>query len=465
MSVTRSTTPRILNNVLETVGRTPVIRLNHVVGQTRSTVLAKVEFFNPGGSVKDRIALAMIEDAEQRGVLKPGGLVVEGTSGNTGVGLAIAAAVKGYKCVFTMPDKMSIEKVKLLKAFGAEVIVTPTAVPPDSPEYYVNVAKRIVEETPNSLLANQFYNPINAEVHYRTTGPEIWEDVGGRLTHFVAGAGTGGTISGVGRLLKERDPRIRVVMADPMGSIFKQYKETGTKGEGSVYKVEGIGNDKIPTNVHFDVIDEVRSVSDKDSFNMARRVTREEGLFVGGSSGTAVHVAVEIARETDDPNAIILVLLTDTGERYLSKFHSDEWMRENRLLDSDRVTMRSILDTKSRTVRPLVAAHSKLTVRQALALLNENNVSQLPVIEHEECIGSVTEQSLMSRAIERPVILDQSIESLLDPPFPVITSRDSVEQATRLLTRENPAVLVREGNGIVGIVTRYDVIHFLTTGR
>ncbi|MBI1849012.1 MAG: cysteine synthase family protein, partial [Planctomycetes bacterium] len=258
---------RIYANVLETIGRTPVIRLNKVVGKTRSTVLAKAEFFNPGGSVKDRIGLAMIEDAEKSGVLRPGGLVVEGTSGNTGIGLAIAAAIKGYKCVFTMPDKMSIEKVKLLKAFGAEVIVTPTAVPPESPEYYVNVARRVAEETPGSLLANQFYNPVNAEVHYRTTGPEVWEDVGGQVTHFVAGAGTGGTISGVGRYLKEKDPRIRVVMADPVGSIFREYKETGHKGQGTPYKVEGIGNDKIPTNVHFDVVDEVRSVTDKDSFH------------------------------------------------------------------------------------------------------------------------------------------------------------------------------------------------------
>jgi cystathionine beta-synthase len=465
MPTTTSRRPRPASSVLDLIGRTPVVRLNRVIGSTRSTVLAKCEFLNPGGSVKDRIGLAIIEDAERRGVLEPGGLVVEATSGNTGVALAIAAASKGYRCLFTMPDKMSIEKVKLLKAFGAEVVITPTAVPPDSPEHYLNVARRIAEENPGSLFADQFFNPVNVEVHYRTTGPEIWEDVGGRLTHFVAGAGTGGTISGVGRYLKERDARIRVVMADPIGSIFKEYKETGRRSQGTPYKVEGIGNDKIPSNLHFDVIDEVRSVTDKDSFQMARRLTREEGLFVGGSSGTAVHVACEIARETDDSNVMILTMLTDPGERYLSKFHSDEWMRENRLLDTDRLTVSSLLDSKKGTVRALVAGHGKMTVRQALQLLNENNVSQLPVIEQNECIGSVIEQALMGRVIEKPAMLDQTIDALMDPPFPVITPRDSIEHVTRLLTRENPAVLVRDGDRFTGIVTRFDVINFLTSGH
>jgi cystathionine beta-synthase len=330
--------PKLYDDVLQTIGWTPVIRLNRVTDGARTPVYLKAESFNPGGSVKDRIGVALIEAAEREGQLRPGGTIVEGTSGNTGIGIAVAAAVKGYRCVFTIPDKMSDEKVRLLRAFGAEVIVTPT-VDPDHPEYYATVARRIAEQTPNSFLADQFYNPVNPEAHYRTTGPEIWEQTEGRITHFVASPGTGGTISGAARYLKERNPSIRVVAGDPEGSVFTGYSRTGEVGEGVPYKVEGIGNDKLPGTLHFEWIDEFRTVDDHSAFHMARRITREEGMFVGGSTGLIVHIAADVAREVDDPEACIVAILCDTGERYLSKVFNDEWLEANGMGDLvDRAT-------------------------------------------------------------------------------------------------------------------------------
>ncbi len=324
--------PRPYDDVLQTIGWTPMIRLNRVTDGARTPVYVKAESFNPGGSVKDRIGVALIEAAEEEGLLRPGGTIVEGTSGNTGIGIAVAAAVKGYRCVFTIPDKMSDEKIRLLRAFGAEVIVTPT-VDPDHPEYYGTVARRIADETPNSYLADQFYNPVNPEAHYRTTGPEIWEQTDGRVTHFVASPGTGGTISGAARYLKEMDPTVRVIAGDPEGSVFARYSRTGEIGEGFPYKVEGIGNDKLPGTLHFEWIDEFRTVDDHTSFHMARRITREEGLFVGGSTGLIVHIAAEVAREVDDSEACVVALLCDTGERYLSKVFNDEWLEANGMGD------------------------------------------------------------------------------------------------------------------------------------
>src|SRR6478736_8910593 len=341
---------RPYDNVVETIGWTPLIRLNSVTRGIRTPVYAKAEFFNPGGSIKDRIAVPIIEKAEREGKLKPGGTIVEGTSGNTGTALAIAAALRGYKCIFTMPDKMSQEKVRLLKAFGAEVIITPTAVPPDHPDSYVMMAKRIAKETPNAILADQFYNEANPQSHYDLTGPEIWEQTEGRVTHVVSAAGTGGTITGVGRYLKEKNPKIQIIAGDPVGSILAEMWRT--KGEGKVegvpYKVEGIGQDKIPGTLDLALVDDFMTVSDKESFAMARRLTREEGLFVGGSSGLIVHVALHVARRIDDPNAMVVVPLPDTGERYLSKLYSDEWMRENQLLDADRTTLALVLEGKAR---------------------------------------------------------------------------------------------------------------------
>ncbi|MHB1169725.1 MAG: cystathionine beta-synthase [Longimicrobiales bacterium] len=449
-------------NVLDTIGWTPLIRLNRVTGNTRTPVYAKAEFFNPGGSVKDRIGLAMIEAAEREGRLKPGGVIVEGTSGNTGVGLAIAAAIRGYRCIFTMPDKMSQEKVRLLKAFGAEVVVTPTAVPPDHPDNYVQTAKRIVQETPGAILADQFYNPVNPEAHYRTTGPEIWEQTEGRVTHFVGSAGTGGTTSGVARYLKERNPDIRVIAGDPVGSIFANYHRTHEKGEGAPYKVEGIGNDKLPSTLDFDVIDEFLSVNDRDAFHMARRLTREEGLFVGGSAGLIVTLAVQVAQQVDDPDALVVCVLPDTGERYLSKVYNDEWLRENRLLEPDRLRAEEMIERKDGAAPALVSVEPSATLRQALALINTYNISQLPVCDAGRCLGSLAESTLMARVIEDPAVLDRTVEEVMDEPLPVVDAATPMSGVGRMLTRQNPAVLVASEGVLRGIITRYDVVRYLT---
>ena len=450
-------------NVLDTIGWTPLIRLNRVVDGARTPVYAKAEFFNPGGSVKDRIGLAMIEAAEREGRLKPGGVVVEGTSGNTGVGLALAAALKGYRCIFTMPDKMSQEKVRLLKAFGADVIITPTAVPPDHPDNYVMVAKRIVEETPGAIFANQFYNPINPQVHYETTGPELWQQTKGRITHLVSAAGTGGTISGAGKYLKEQNPDVRIIAGDPAGSILKAYYETGEKPEGEPYKVEGIGNDKIPSTLWFDVIDEYHTIGDRESFQMARRLTREEGLFAGGSAGLITHLAVRIAKEIDDPDALVVCVLPDTGERYLSKLYNEEWLRENRLIEPERLSAGEMLIRKdSGAPTSLVSVTPDTLVRKALALITGHNVSSLPVIHERESVGSLAEGSLMARIIEDPGVLDRPVQDIMDEPFPVVDAHVQLGALGRMLTRQNPAVLVRRDGEIGGIVTRFDMIRYLT---
>ncbi|HKG91279.1 MAG TPA: pyridoxal-phosphate dependent enzyme [Gemmatimonadaceae bacterium] len=452
------------NNVLETIGWTPLIRLNRVTRGIRTPVYAKAEFFNPGGSVKDRIGMPIIEAAEREGRLKAGGTIVEGTSGNTGIGLAIAAALKGYRCIFTMPDKMSQEKVRLLKAFGAEVIITPTAVPPDHPDNYVMMAKRIAQETPNAILANQFYNPANPQAHYETTGPELWEQTEGRITHFVAAAGTGGTLTGAGRYLKERNPNIKIVAGDPQGSILaEQWRSKGTSAiQGTPYKIEGIGQDKVPGTLDLDLIDEYQTVSDRDSFAIARRLTREEGLFVGGSSGLIAYVALNVARRIDDPNAMVVTFLCDTGERYLSKLYSDEWMRENQMLEGDRATLGQLLQRKEGTSAPtIVSVAPGQTVRQALTLMSLHDVSQLPVMDGPNCVGSVTESSLTSRSLENTKLLDAVMSDVMDQPFPVVESGQPVDAVAKLLSKANPAVLVRDHGTIQGIVTRSDMLHYL----
>ena len=447
-----------LDSILAAIGQTPLVRLTRVGRGLRTPVVAKAEQFNPGGSVKDRIGLAIIEAAEKSGALKPGGTIVEGTSGNTGVGLAIAAAIKGYRCVFTIPDKMSIEKIRLLRAFGAEVVVVPTAVPPDHPEYYIQKAKAIVAATPGAVLADQHFNPVNPEAHYRTTGPEIWEQTDGRVTHFVCSPGTGGTVSGVGRYLKEQNAAIRVIAPDPAGSIYKEYAASHRKGDGFPYKVEGVGGDKIPTSLHFDVVDEFVTVSDREAFRMARRLTREEGLFVGGSSGMNVHVALDLARRLDDPQALVVTVLADTGERYLSKLYDDAWMRENQMLDAEPVTVEQLMAQRPARIPPLVSVAPSASVRQALNLMSTYGISQVPVVAGDDCVGSVTEGPVITRALEDAKLLERSVGEVMQPPFPVVDAHLPFERLSTLLSHETQAALVRRDGRLVGLVTRYDVL-------
>ena len=454
--------PRPYESILDAIGQTPLLRLTRVTAGLRTPLYGKAEFMNPGGSVKDRIGLAIIEAAERDGTLRPGGTIVEGTSGNTGVGLAIAAALKGYQCIFTMPDKMSQEKVRLLKAFGAEVVITPTAVPPDHPENYVMKAKQIAHDIPGAILANQFYNQVNPEAHYATTGPEIWEQTGGKVTHFVAGAGTGGTVSGAGKYLKERNPAIKVIGGDPVGSLYTEYHRTRRIGtDGAPYKVEGIGGDKAPDTVWWDVIDEFRQVTDKDAMAMARRLAREEGIFVGGSAGVNVHLALAVAREVNDPEACVVTILADTGERYLSKVFNDDWLRENQLLDSPRDTVASLLRRRDTKAPPLVQVASSAQLRQALNLMSTYDVSQVPVIDDGQSVGSLVEGTVMQRALEQPTLLDRPVREVMDPPLPEVESSLSLERLASLLTKESPAALVRDDGKLAGIVSRYDVLRVM----
>ena len=448
--------------ILQAIGRTPLVRLRRVTGSARGLILAKVEFLNPGGSIKDRIGVTIVEEAEREGQIKPGGLIVEATSGNTGMGLALAAAVKGYRTVFTLPDKMSMEKIRLLRAFGAEVIVTPTAVPHESPESYTEVAKRVVRESPNSILANQYYNPRNPESHYLTTGPEIWEQTGGQITHFVCGIGTGGTITGTGRYLKEKNPAIKVIGIDPKGSVFREYFQTGKiNPQLKTYKVEGIGQDYLPGVLDFAVIDEIIEADDRESFLMARRLTREEGLLAGGSCGTAVAGMMKVAdRFTDDD--VVVVVLPDSGERYLSKIYDDDWMREYGFLVPEKVNARYVLERKPLAERRLISAAPGDPVKSALDLFREHDISQIPVLDGERCVGSLHDHSLMLKIFEQPDLLSARVDSVMARPFPTVRCEASIDDVLRLLSaKDQYAVLVVEEKGLVGILSRYDVIEFM----
>ena len=456
---------KVYESVLETIGWPPLIRLSRLGAGIRTPIYGKAEYANPGASVKDRIGLAIIEDAERRGELKPGGTIVEGTSGNTGVGLAIAASLKGYRCIFTMPDKMSQEKVRLLKAYGAEVVITPTAVPPDHPDNYVMKAKQIVKETPGAVLANQFYNPINPEAHYATTGREIWEQTEGKVTHLVAGAGTGGTVSGAGKYLKEKNPKVRVIAADPIGSLYTHYHRSRTLGEGHPYKVEGIGGDKIPSTLWFDYVDEFRQVPDRTSFSLARRLAREEGILAGGSTGTNLYIALEVAREVDNPAALVVTIICDTGERYLSKVFNDEWMQENQMLEAPRMTVEQLLERRPPNAPPLVSVAPAAAVRQALNLMSTWGVSQIPVMDNGESLGGLIEGTLMTRALAQPSLLDRPVREVMEAPFPEVDAASPTDRVGAMLSRESPAALVRKDGKVIGIVSRYDVLQQLIGTR
>jgi cystathionine beta-synthase len=447
------------NNILETIGKTPLIKLNKISKNLKPQVFAKLESFNPGGSVKDRIGIAMLEAAEKKGYIKPGGTIVEATSGNTGIGLALACAVKGYNCIFVVTDKVSTEKINYLKALGSDVIVVSNAVKPDSKDYYVNVAQQIAKENSNCIFMYQYSNPANPEIHYNTTGPEIWEDTDGKITHFISSIGTGGTISGVGRFLKEKNKNIKVIGADPYGSIFKTYKETGKITEGTPYLVEGIGQDKLPDNVQFQYIDQIINVSDMDSFTAARMLTKEEGIFCGGSTGTILHVTLEVAKNLTE-NDLIVFVVCDTGERYLSKFHSEEWLREKRLLPNEIRTLSDICRAKNDGhKKDLVYVHARDNIKNVVEVLNDKGFSQLPVIDNGESVGSVRESKLMSSLVSNPDLLDGKVEQVMGPGFPTVDGRTELTALKRFLS-ESPAVLVTEYGRIIDIVTRYDIIEF-----
>ncbi len=458
---------KAFNNVLEMVGNTPLVRLAKIDRGTKAEIYGKAEHANPCGSVKDRIGLAIVERAEKSGKLKPGGTIIEATGGNTGMALAMVAAYRGYRAIFTMPDKMSQEKVRLLKSFGAQVVITPSAVPPDSPDYYLNVAKRIHEETPNSIYANQFFNPANPEIHYQTTGPEVWEQTEGRIDYFLAGMGTGGTISGVGRFLKEKKPEVKVVAADPDGSIIKDYFYTKRIIEARPWKVEGIGEDMIPPNHHYQYIDDVIQIPDRESFQMARRVAREEGIFVGGSSGTILAAAMRVARKLEEPK-VMVVVLCDHGDRYLSKCHSDEWMKENRFLDderSDQTEIDLVLTRKSTKVPALVHVGPETKVADAIDLMDEYNISQIPVLSGNEVLGNITEGKLTRRVLEDQTILQSPVSQVMEPRLPVLDSTMNIQVAMKVLTDDAAALLVKRHDVFVGVITRHDLIGFLSRHR
>ncbi len=468
--------PQIHDNILGTMGNTPLVRLNRVSRGVRAQVVAKVEYFNPGSSVKDRIGITIIEDAEKSGILKPGGTIVESTSGNTGVGLAIAASMKGYKCVCVMPDKMSDEKIRVLRAYGARVVVTPTNVEPEDPRSYYSVAKKIVEETPNSILANQYHNPVNPQTHYDTTGPELWRQTAGKIDVFVAGMGTGGTISGVGRFLKEMNPKIQIVGIDPIGSILHDYFYSGKMTEANSYKVEGVGEDFIPSTYDFDVIDDIVRVTDKESFLMTRRVVREEGMFVGGSCGFAVAGALRYAAERDlGPDKMVVVLLPDSGSRYLSKIFDDNWMRENQFLESEWVesTIATVLDRKTR--HGIVVAHCTDTIAEAIGKLKETDVSQLPVVgEREQLLGVVNEVTLLSYMLRQQGsdAANISLEDaeVIETNVPTLTPETPIETVMSVFSTEKIALITEsvpetDDRRVVGILTQIDLLDFLSNRK
>jgi cystathionine beta-synthase len=448
------------NNILEAVGRTPLIRLHRIVDGVKPQIWVKAEMLNPGGSVKDRIGLTMIDEAEKKGLLKPGGTIIEGTSGNTGMGLALVAAVRGYKCVFTTTDKQSKEKVDLLKALGAEVIVCPTAVEPEDPRSYYSVAKKLAREIPNSYYPNQYDNPTNPEAHYKTTGPEIWEDSEGTITHFVCGMGTGGTISGAGKYLKEQNPKVQIVGVDPQGSLYYDFHKTGKIAKARTYVVEGIGEDFFPTTMHMNILDDVIQVNDEECFVAARRLAKLEGIFTGGSGGGCLSATLRLAK-TLGPDAFIVALMPDTGMRYLSKVYNDGWMRERGYVESSMpITAAEVVNAKrnSGKVRDLVIARPYQTVFHALKTMQEQDISQIPVFEENLPIGTVYEDQILTLALQGKDLRKLVVREVMDKPMPKIPRNAPVERITYMLSHENPAVFVEMDDARFEILTKYDLM-------
>ncbi len=454
---------QIFPNVIAALGGTPIVRLNAVTRGIRTPVAAKLEMTNPGGSVKDRIGIRMVEEAERKGWLRPGGTIVEPTSGNTGVGLAMAAAVRGYHCIFVMPDKVAPEKVALLRAYGAEVVTTPTAVERDSPESYYSVADRLTREVPGAFQPNQYFNPMNPRTHYESTGPEIWEQTGGKVTHFVAGVGTGGTISGISRYLKEQNAAVQVIGADPEGSIY-------TTDQLHTYKVEGVGEDFWPGTFDRNSVDTWIQVSDRDSFLTARAVTRQEGILIGGSGGLAVWAALKAAREIDDPDALVVVLLPDSGRGYLSKLYNDDWMRENGFLSrfSGPTRLGQLIPGFSPDMPDVIAVACDDTIEHAIEVLRFHEISQVPVvrtrptdgIEIQSIVGSIQERTLLDHLFRNPEIVTQHVSTIMDAPFNLVDASEEIERVFPLFGSGAPAVLVQREGKLVGVVTRSDLLEF-----
>ncbi len=449
------------NSIIETIGNTPLVKLNKVTKGIKGTILAKVEYFNPGNSVKDRIALKMIEDAEKKGLLKPGGTIIEGTSGNTGMGLALAAIAKGYKCIFTMADKQSKEKIDILRAVGAEVVVCPTNVEPEDPRSYYSVAKRLNSEIPNSFYPNQYDNLSNSQAHYETTGPEIWEQTEGKITHYVATVGTGGTMSGTAKYLKERNPNIVTIGIDTYGSVFKKYKETSIFDPNEIYPylTEGFGEDILPQNVAFDLIDLFIKVTDKDAAIMARRLAREEGLFIGWSCGSAVYGALEYIKQNPlKEDDVMVIILPDHGTRYIAKIYNDLWMKDHGFLEQRSfATAKDIIAKRNGSAR-LIAVDKNETVGNAVKILSRAGISQVPVFEGESIVGSLDDTKVLHQLIENPELKEQPVSEIMDKPFRFVGLDNTVDALSSLIDKNNKALLVRDEFNQVHIITQHDLL-------
>ncbi|MDN3580258.1 pyridoxal-phosphate dependent enzyme [Mucilaginibacter flavus] len=449
------------NNILETIGDTPLVKLNKVTKDIPATVLAKIETTNPGNSIKDRMALKMIEDAEKSGKLKPGGTIIEGTSGNTGMGLAIAAVIKGYKCIFTSTDKQSKEKFDALRAFGAEVIVCPTNVEPEDPRSYYSVSSRLEREVPNSWKPNQYDNLSNSQAHYEQTGPEIWAQTEGKVTHLVAGVGTGGTISGTARYLKEMNPNIKVLGIDTYGSVFKKYKETGDFDKNEIYPyiTEGIGEDFLPQNVDFSLIDHFEKVTDKDAALMTREIARREGIFAGNSTGSAVAGVVQM-KDMFKEGDVVVVIFPDHGTRYLGKMYNDDWLRDRGFLKDGKLTALDIISKKE--AQEIVTIDCEKTVLEAINTIKSLNISQIPVTQKGMVIGKITESDILNSLLENPSIKSQPVKNISTAPFPFVDLNTSIDRISGMINKENIAVLVEDENGKIEIITQYDIINAIS---